>query len=645
MANLFRILLVEDDARDADLVRTYLDGSCTIMRATSLAGARVLAREHVFDAALVDASLPDAQGVTALEVLAATGLFPVILLTGMDSASLADDAARAGAQEYLIKGQFTQRQLLRAISFVVTRHEGLMHYSTLLHEIPDGVVIVSHTGEVLFANPAANSMVMPFEGRLIASDLGFLSRAGTVTQTCTEDGLVIEMRATQLRRRGSPVFIVFVRDVTDRVRMVRELSEANRKLEEVAVLDPLTGVLNRRGIEAELLQLVKTSRRTGELGAALLIDCDDFKGINDASGYRVGDATLQLLAGTIVESLRPALDRVGRIGGDEFLVLLPHTTRGEAFFVAERLRMAIRARPLPVVGPRNRHAVTVSVGVTAVPPTTASLTEIIALAEAPLLACKRNGKDRGAVAGGADASLAAPTTPELLRADEIRVARQPIVTLVSQATSGCELLMRGTVGALESPKAYFSSAEHNNVLIAADLLCLRRCVAAAMDLTADVRVHLNIFPSTLVDTPISVLLELLVRSGSPKLVLELSEQEFIGDPARLLPSVVALRNAGIAIALDDVGFGRSSLEALLVLEPNYVKIDRALVTGVGTDHAKRRVLNRLLACLGGLRSEVIAEGIETEADRRALVDLGILFGQGFLWGKPEIIAADRRPVA
>ena len=289
------------------------------------------------------------------------------------------------------------------------------------------------------------------------------------------------------------------------------------------------------------------------------------------------------------------------------------------------------------------------------PATTASLTEIVALAEGPLLVCKRHGKDRGAVAGLGDADLvreerealardefAMPTTRELLRPDGIRVARQRIVSLASQSTTGCELLMRGKVGALESPKAYFSSAEQNNVLIAADLLCLRRCVAAAMGLGADVRVHLNIFPSTIVDTPISVLLELLVRPRSPRLVLELSEQEFIGDPGRLLPSLSALRQAGIAIALDDVGFGRSSLEALLVLEPDYVKIDRALVTGVSTDHAKRRVLTRLLSCLGGLRSEVIAEGIETEADRRSLADLGILLGQGFLWGQPEIIGGEAR---
>ncbi len=642
MAKLFRVLLVEDDVADVDVVRAYLDGYCTIMHATSLAQARALAREHVFDAALVDASLPDAQGVAAVEVLAATGLFPVILLTGMDSASLGDEAARAGAQEYLIKGQFTHRQLLRAISFAVTRYEGLIQYSTLLHEVPDGVIIASHSGEVLFANPAASRMFKSADGTRVPGDLAFLFNGGNATRTVTDGRRALEMRATEVPWRGHAAFIVVVRDVTDRVQMLRELSEANRKLEEVAVIDPLTGVLNRRGIEAELLQLVRTSQRTGELGAALLIDCDDFKGINDASGYRVGDATLQLLAGTIVESLRPALDRVGRIGGDEFLVLLPHTTRGEAFFVAERLRMAIRARPLPIVGSPRRPSVTVSIGVTALPPTTASLSEIVALAEAPLLVCKRTGKDRGAVGGPADPGLALPSAPDLLRADAIRVARQRIVSLASQSTSGCELLMRGTAGVLESPRAYFSSAEHHNVLVAADLLCLRRCVAAAMDLTADVRVHLNIFPSTLLDTPISVLLELLVHARSPRLVLELSEQEFIGDPARLLPPVVALRNAGIAIALDDVGFGRSSLEALLVLEPNYVKIDRALVTGVGSDHAKQRVLSRLLACLGGLRSEVIAEGVETEADRRALADLGVLFGQGFLWGKPEVVAGDDR---
>jgi EAL domain-containing protein (putative c-di-GMP-specific phosphodiesterase class I) len=127
------------------------------------------------------------------------------------------------------------------------------------------------------------------------------------------------------------------------------------------------------------------------------------------------------------------------------------------------------------------------------------------------------------------------------------------------------------------------------------------------------------------------------EEGNGHYCLELSEQQILGDPAHLRESVAALRRSGIRISVDDVGFGRSSLEGLVVLEPEVVKIDRRYVLGIAHDPAKRRSFQRLLGVARSLEATVIAEGLEKEADVEALRDLGVRFGQGFLLGEPSAV--------
>ena len=107
--------------------------------------------------------------------------------------------------------------------------------------------------------------------------------------------------------------------------------------------------------------------------------------------------------------------------------------------------------------------------------------------------------------------------------------------------------------------------------------------------------------------------------------------ELIADRALML------RDRGIRVALDDVGFGRSSLEVLVALAPDVVKLDRGVVAGVGVDVVRLRALERLVRCVDALGAELVAEGIETAADARAVAALGVAYGQGFLWGKPAIL--------
>jgi EAL domain-containing protein (putative c-di-GMP-specific phosphodiesterase class I) len=132
------------------------------------------------------------------------------------------------------------------------------------------------------------------------------------------------------------------------------------------------------------------------------------------------------------------------------------------------------------------------------------------------------------------------------------------------------------------------------------------------------------------------LISLLPEGVRPEnLCIEISEQQFIGDPTYLRDHVLALKKEGIQVAIDDVGFGRSSLESLIILEPDIVKIDRKYVSGVADEPAKARLLKRLVKVVQALGAELVAEGIEQREELEMLVELGVRYGQGWYWGKPS----------
>lgn len=640
----YRILLVEDNPGDALLIRTFLSNVCYLTVASTLAQALELARHDHFDVALVDAGLPDAQGNTAVDKLAKLGLFSVILMTGRDDRELGQAAAYSGAQGYLVKGQFTASQLERAIFSAIHQAESLRQYKILLLEGPDGVLLLSTNGHVLFANAAAALAFEKTSDELIGLQLSVALDGPAIQEMTLDNHRVMEIHKAPVVQFGEHAYLIMLRDVTDRLRLMSELAVAKQKLEEMSVTDPLTGVLNRRGMEAELMQSVRASCRGNGRIAAILIDCDNFKSINERFGYRVGDATLQLVTQTVVSTLRSG-DHLSRIGGDEFLVILPATTVAEAFYVANKIRDVMMTKCLPISNSEQKEEVTVSLGVAAIPNNIASLNEAIALAESALIMSKRGGKNQANVVGeepGIPVKEQTDVRQYVMLGEEIRVFSQAIVDS-DRRIVGYELLMRGPEESrFEMPGDFFSSARHCNILGVADLLCLRRCLEASQFLPSYARVHINLFPTTALETPFDELLKIFALPRPYQLVIEFNEQEFLGS-SRLLKSIVwSLKSAGILIALDDVGFGSSSLETLLLLEPDIVKIDRCMIDGVADNEGRRRVLERMVACLSSLKLEIIAEGVEREEDAKVVMEMGIAYAQGYLWGNPMLISKETK---
>ena len=410
----------------------------------------------------------------------------------------------------------------------------------------------------------------------------------------------------------------------------RKLAELN--LRELAMVDPLTGLLNRRALTEVLVAESDRARRSASSLSAIVVDCDDFKGINDRHGHSVGDYVLSQLARRLVDVLRPS-DRLARVGGDEFVVVLPDTRVVEAALIADRLRQAASHSEMTVGDSVVR--VTVSMAVTLVDVDQPRIDDILRSARQSLRDSKTQGKNRVTLttAGGPSTAGRSGDLAPVLRGNVLRVFAQPIVRLATSEEVGHEFLTRGPEGPLTSPEALLRRAGEDGVLSTVDMKCLKACVEAAARF-AGWR-HVNLYPSTLIDTPIDDIASLFPeRSLMAGFCVELSEQQLLGAPSALREAANGLRRLGLRLSIDDVGFGKTSLEHLVLLEPEVVKIDRRWVAGIGRDRSREQTLRRLIEVAHALRALVIAEGIEDRDDVSALIDLGAEFGQGYLFGHP-----------
>jgi len=460
-------------------------------------------------------------------------------------------------------------------------------------------------------------------------------------QATATEARTVEFTVSPISNNGSEpqAFAAIARDVSDRLARETELRELTQNLERQANHDPLTGLLNRRGLEKFLFVELERNRREGQRIGAILIDCDNFKRVNDTMGHAVGDVVLQSIANRVRTALRPS-DSLGRIGGDEFMVLLPNTRLAEAVQLAERLRLVVADAPLQTKD--QLVGITASLGVTLVPEDSLSIEEIVSHTQHALSRSKKAGKNRVSLREGNadpmttdDGQDVQRTIESLTNPDSFRTVVQPIFDLVNDRVIAYELLTRGPDGPFEMPDDFFRISVENNILTSVDLLCAKKSIDWVSNNANGVDYHVNLFPSTLLETPVDRMEQLFGVLGDPsRFCVEISEQQFVGDPNYLMQRTRRLREIGVRVALDDVGFGRSSLESLILLEPDIIKIDRSFVSGAHTDSGRQRSLQRLVQLSRNLDTTLVAEGIEEHKDIEVLVDMGVRMGQGFLWGRP-----------
>jgi EAL domain-containing protein (putative c-di-GMP-specific phosphodiesterase class I) len=197
--------------------------------------------------------------------------------------------------------------------------------------------------------------------------------------------------------------------------------------------------------------------------------------------------------------------------------------------------------------------------------------------------------------------------------------------------------VRGPSGELEAPRALFEAARNLGLIEQLDLSCLDATLRASSQLASHARRHINLLPSTLFGRSPLDLAAIARTHERGTLCLELDAREIVGDPAALRPARAALRELGVLLALDNVAFARNALEALIVLEPDLIKLEMGLVDGVTHHPGQARDLGRLLRVARQLGVDVVAQGVQSEQDKHTLCALGVRGGQGFLWDRPAAL--------
>ena len=433
-------------------------------------------------------------------------------------------------------------------------------------------------------------------------------------------------------------YVSSVRDVTEERALSAQLSFQ-------ALHDPLTGLANRALFEDRLQQARSRTEREKKIGAVLLGDLDDFKGVNDTYGHLVGDQLLIEIANRFKEITRTS-DTLCRFGGDEFLYLAEGlSSPDEAQIIARRL-LATLDEPFIIGDIRVDQKA--SIGVVVFHGDSPDNVELVQNADAAMYEAKRRGQGHVALYTpqmGHDAVTRFSLVQELrqaLVAGDVSMHYQPIVDLTSSSIVGFEALMRwhhrerGWI----PPDIFIPLAEQSDLIVALGEFALRSALAAAStwEISDAARgypyVTVNLSAQQFHDPGLVTLIQSeLARSGvaPERLVLEVTEGAALVDITETLGIMEQLNHLRVGIALDDFGTGYSSLSYLAALNPKIIKIDQSFVRPT---HDKRRsdTLLEAIVTLGNkLNMTVLAEGIETTAQLDRLHNLDCELGQGFLW--------------
>ncbi len=419
----WKVLFVDDEAVDRVAFERWASRQAPPFEyriANSVAEAQRRLESDVYDVVISDYRLGDG---TAFDVFQHAPHAPHIIVTGGREESVAIAAVKAGTFDYVVKDVDLEYfgglalAIERAVRFRSAEQRVRM-LSAAVTSIRDAVYLLDPEGKITFANEAFAELYGHDPLAIVGKHHALLWRHADSSAMPTGDWLgdALQVRAdgsevsvalTQARIKeeagGMQGFVCVARDVTERNQMERQLREANEALElkrqalqELAVLDDLTGLFNRRELSRILSDELARASRTGQPVSVALIDIDHFKLVNDRHGHAAGDGVLRALASLIRAQLR-VIDSVARLGGEELVLVLPSTTGTGALVVAERLRETISRWPFAVPSNTGGEAlvpITVSTGVAVASAPEFDADELMRRADRALYQAKAAGRDR-----------------------------------------------------------------------------------------------------------------------------------------------------------------------------------------------------------------------------------------------------------
>jgi diguanylate cyclase (GGDEF)-like protein len=431
----------------------------------------------------------------------------------------------------------------------------------------------------------------------------------------------------------------------ERSRTDEELERRDAELAFLATHDALTGLPNRTLILDRTEQMLARSRRERTAAAALFIDLDRFKDINDTLGHAIGDELLQAVAARLGGATRES-DALGRLGGDEFVVISEELSLAAGpELVAERLLDAL-SHPF-IIGPdKTRVTVRASIGIAMAGDTTAE--ELLRHADIAMYRAKWEGRNRHAVfETGMQETMRRRLELEMdlreaLAQDQFFLVYQPTIDLATMQPTGVEALLRWNHperGVLR-PDGFLSLLEETGLIVEVgkwvlDQACAQGAAwrAAGHEITMAVNVSARQLDTDLITGEIET--ALAVSGLEPEaLAIEVTETTLMRDAEATARRLEEIKSLGVRIAIDDFGTGYSSLGHLQRFPVDALKIDRSFISGLRDNREGETLIHSLVQLGKALSIKTFAEGIEQEHELSLLRREACDSGQGFLFARP-----------
>ncbi|WP_271271085.1 sensor domain-containing protein [Aliamphritea hakodatensis] len=457
---------------------------------------------------------------------------------------------------------------------------------------------------------------------------------------------LMEIRTVQVQINGQTCLLSSARNIGKR-------KSAEERIKYLAFYDSLTDLPNRQLLNDRITQALRIANRHDHTGGILFLDLDRFKLINDSLGHSVGDNLLKQVALRLKSSLRSE-DTVARLGGDEFVILVPEIPTEEYCATTGIQHLGQKILQLfkqPFIINGHKLFVSTSVGITLFPQAHAvSIDDLLRQADTAMYQSKRQGRNQLCFyQQQLQESVNERLTLEkdlhhALENEEFELFYQPQVNVQGQLI-GMEALLRWRhpQHGLVAPDNFIGVAEETGLILPIGKWVLEEAFRQLISWQAQSlpesfrRLSINISPKQFIQPDFVDQLESLQQlSGidSSLICLELTENMLIENIEAAAGQMRRLKALGVHLSIDDFGTGYSSLRYLKTLPLNELKIDKSFVHDIRTDASSLTIVETIIAMANSLDLEIIAEGVETQADQELLESLGCLHFQGYLYSRP-----------
>ncbi len=542
-----------------------------------------------------------------------------------------------------------------------------------LDAVGEGIITTDVDGRIDYVNTAAETIIGcrrdMATGRLLNELVNLVDEAdrrplGDPVARCLEEGaridlgrrsLLVAMTTSEehsIELSASPIRSAG-RDFQGTVVLLHDVSEIRglaRQMSYQASHDPLTGLANRREFERRLEDVTAGARSGSGSHVLCYLDLDRFKVVNDTCGHMAGDNLLRELAGLIRDQVRDS-DSVARIGGDEFGMLLMGCPLDKARQIADDVCTAIRDHRF--VWRDRIFTVGVSIGLVEIGHESGSTEELLGAADSACYVAKQKGRGRVHVYSARDEAVARQRGEILwlqriqraLKEDAFELFLQPIVSVAGRVDTGPAyevlLRMRGENDIAVTPAEFMQAAERYHLMPNVDRWVLQAAFSAvgsgALKLPDHRSCTINLSGQTLGDPQfLDFVVDCLDRSGiSPEQIcFEVRESAVTANLALASRFIAVLHGMGCQFALDDFGSGLGSFSNLKGLAMDFLKIDGAIIRGLGEDHVNEAMVTAMISLARTMDIKVIAEHVENETVFEAVRNMGVDFAQGYAVGRP-----------